>query len=160
VTDPGLEAAVDAAARARVPIRVAVIATPYDLGSVGALYRKPQRYARFLGQELSYVYKGRLLVVMPNGYGLWRARPVPRRELEAVAALPPAGTTDAAKLADAADRATRTLLDLHDVPVEGAPAVPRPRSTTGDWVKIVAAALGAGALAAALTVRLRRPRSA
>jgi hypothetical protein len=59
-------------------IRVAVIATRNDLGSVGVLYEQPERYARFLGQELNFVYKGRLLVVMPNGYGVSRGgRPVP-----------------------------------------------------------------------------------
>ncbi len=52
------------------PIRVAVIASPSDLGSVSALWRQPQEYASFLDQELSLVYKGPLLVVMPNGFGL------------------------------------------------------------------------------------------
>jgi hypothetical protein len=50
-------------------IRVALIPTRYDLGSVGVLDKKPKQYARFLGQELFFVYKGRLLVVMPNGLG-------------------------------------------------------------------------------------------
>jgi len=50
-------------------IRVAVIASSYDLGSVTVLWRKPQTYARFLGAELGFVYKQRLLVVMPNGFG-------------------------------------------------------------------------------------------
>jgi hypothetical protein len=50
-------------------IRVAVIDSAYDLGSVTVLWRKPQTYARFLGAELSFVYKQRLLVVMPNGFG-------------------------------------------------------------------------------------------
>ena len=39
-------------------IRVALIASRYDMGSVGVLYRQPKRYARFLGQELAFVYKG------------------------------------------------------------------------------------------------------
>ena len=51
------------------PIRVAVIWSPYDLGSVTALWRKPGPYARFLSAEITYFYKGRLLVVMPNGLG-------------------------------------------------------------------------------------------
>jgi hypothetical protein len=51
------------------PVRVAVIWSAYDLGSVGSLWRKPQRYARFLSAEITYFYKGRLLVVMPNGFG-------------------------------------------------------------------------------------------
>jgi hypothetical protein len=58
-----------AAGIARFPIRVAIIASPTDLGAVTALRRKPQAYARFLGLELSLAYKQRLLVVMPNGFG-------------------------------------------------------------------------------------------
>jgi hypothetical protein len=52
------------------PIRVAVIASETDLGSVSALWHSPQQYAEFLSDELSLVYKGPLLVVMPNGFGL------------------------------------------------------------------------------------------
>jgi hypothetical protein len=50
-------------------IRVALIAGSYDMGSVTSLWRQPRTYARFLGEELSFLYKQRLLVVMPNGYG-------------------------------------------------------------------------------------------
>ncbi|HWF53300.1 MAG TPA: redoxin domain-containing protein [Solirubrobacteraceae bacterium] len=57
------------AARAGVPVRVAIIAGPSDLGAVTALWRNPRGYARFLGTELSLAYKGRLLVVMPDGFG-------------------------------------------------------------------------------------------
>ena len=48
---------------------MAIIAKPDDLGSVTSLWREPQAYAHFLGLELSLAYKGRLLVVMPNGFG-------------------------------------------------------------------------------------------
>jgi cytochrome oxidase Cu insertion factor (SCO1/SenC/PrrC family) len=58
-----------AASAARFPIRVAIIASPTDLGAVTALWREPRSYARFLGLELSLAYKQRLLVVMPNGFG-------------------------------------------------------------------------------------------
>ena len=58
------------ARRAGVPIRVAVIATQADLGSVTELWRQPQNYARFLGQELSQVYRGTLVVAMPSGFGV------------------------------------------------------------------------------------------
>lgn len=64
---------VAAARRSGYPIRVALIASPTDLGSVSALWRQPGNYARFLGQELSLVYGGPLLVVMPNGIGLFGA---------------------------------------------------------------------------------------
>jgi hypothetical protein len=55
-------------------IRVALIASSSDLGSVSALWRQPQNYAKFLGQELSIVYRGPLLVVMPTGLGFYDPR--------------------------------------------------------------------------------------
>jgi hypothetical protein len=58
------------AAKAGAPIRVAIIARRDDLGAVTALWRRPQAYARFLGIELSLSYKGPLLVVMPDGFGV------------------------------------------------------------------------------------------
>ena len=63
------------AQRAGVPIRVALIATPADLGSVGELWRQPQNYARFLGQELAQVYRGTLVVAMPTGFGVVKVGP-------------------------------------------------------------------------------------
>lgn len=57
-------------------IRVALIGSAYDLGAVTSLWRKPQQYARFLGAELAFVYKHRLLVVMPQGFGFnWTHHP-------------------------------------------------------------------------------------
>ncbi len=64
-----LGALLRAAARAGFPVRVAIIAGPFDLGAVRELWRQPRAYARFLGYELSLDYKQRLLVVMPNGFG-------------------------------------------------------------------------------------------
>jgi hypothetical protein len=58
--------------RAGYPVRVALIAKPSDLGGVAALWAKPRQYARFLGLELAYYYKGSLLVVMPSGLGYYR----------------------------------------------------------------------------------------
>jgi cytochrome oxidase Cu insertion factor (SCO1/SenC/PrrC family)/thiol-disulfide isomerase/thioredoxin len=65
-----------AAAGSGFPVRVAIIASPSDLGAVGGLWRNPRAYARFLGLELSLAYKQRLLVVMPNGFGFnWPGHP-------------------------------------------------------------------------------------
>jgi hypothetical protein len=50
-------------------LRVAIVGSPSDLGSISALWRRPQTYARFLGSELQLVFHGTVLVVMPNGYG-------------------------------------------------------------------------------------------
>jgi hypothetical protein len=72
-----LSALLTKAQRRGYRIRVAVIASSSDLGSVTALWRQPQNYAKFLGQELSAVYNGPLLVVMPNGFGQYHVRGAP-----------------------------------------------------------------------------------
>ncbi len=59
------------AVRRGFAVRVAIIAQPADLGAVTALWDKPTAYASFLGIELSLTYTGRLLVVMPNGFGFY-----------------------------------------------------------------------------------------
>ena len=67
-----LDALVAEAKRKGFRIKVAMIAGTGDLGAVPSLWRKPETYARFLGQELFFVYKGPLLIVMPNGFGVSR----------------------------------------------------------------------------------------
>ncbi len=65
-----LSAVLAEAQRSGYPVRVALIASKTDLGSVTGLWRSPRNYAKFLGQELSLVNQRPLLVVMPNGFGL------------------------------------------------------------------------------------------
>jgi hypothetical protein len=64
-----LGAAVDAVDLKGDRVKVAVIASSSDLGSVPSLFGHPQDYAKFLSVELSFIYKGPLLVVMPAGFG-------------------------------------------------------------------------------------------
>ena len=72
-----LEALVQAASRAGFQIHVALIGSAADLGSITELWRQPVDYAKFLGQELSLTYRGLLLVVMPDGFGLYdQGKPV------------------------------------------------------------------------------------
>ena len=66
-----LKTVVDNARAAGYPIKVALIAAPSDLGTAFALWGKPDKYARFLGLELQFLYKGRLLIVMPDGFGFF-----------------------------------------------------------------------------------------
>src|SRR5205814_809689 len=74
-----LSAVVDGANRAGLKIRVALIWSSYDLGAITSLWKKPRTYARFLGEELQFVYKQRLLIVMPGGFGIyWHGHPVDR----------------------------------------------------------------------------------
>ena len=71
----------------RYPLRVALIASAADLGSVTELWNQPQSYADFLGDELSLVYRGTLLVIMPDGFGLYRTNGSLGPEQAALASL-------------------------------------------------------------------------
>jgi hypothetical protein len=51
-------------------IKVAIIASPSDLGAVPQLFGKPKSYTKFLASELASFYVGPLLVVMPGGFGI------------------------------------------------------------------------------------------
>ena len=61
-----------------VRVRVALIAHDFDLGSAGLLFEKPQAYAKFLAEELGNFNRDWLLVVMPNGYGIYKCKPRPQ----------------------------------------------------------------------------------
>jgi hypothetical protein len=52
-------------------LKVAVVADVTDLGAIPSLFDHPTEYAKFLGLELSLVHVGPLLVVMPNGFGVY-----------------------------------------------------------------------------------------
>jgi cytochrome oxidase Cu insertion factor (SCO1/SenC/PrrC family) len=86
-----LIALVREANRAGLPLRVALVPSEYDMGSITELWGKPRLYARFLDLEISSTYRGRLLVVMPHGVGLaWPGHPAGPgyRALRTVAAAP------------------------------------------------------------------------
>jgi hypothetical protein len=74
-------------------IRVAVVATPADLGSIPSLFRRPIEYARFLGTELRGYYIGPLLVVMPGGFGIYDGGRSVAAEAAVLARRPSAGGT-------------------------------------------------------------------
>jgi hypothetical protein len=139
-------------------IRVALIATPYDLGSVSVLNNKPKQYARFLGQELAFIYRGRLLVVMPNGLGVSRnGKAVPT--YQAVVDRLPAPGKDGAALASAATRAVAKLAASSGVlltvpPLKGATSKPNQ-----NYERVVIAVVAALAVAGLVAVRLLRRRT-
>lgn len=64
-----VNATVAAAKAAKFPLKVAIVATPNDLGGLPDLFGQPQRYADFLDREISYNQPVPLLVVMPQGFG-------------------------------------------------------------------------------------------
>lgn len=84
-------------------LKVAVVATPQDLGAVPSLFGRPAEYARFLSIELSYVYRGPLLVAMPAGFGFVRNTSAVARADAVLHGLPvsadPAALTDDAAAA-------------------------------------------------------------
>jgi hypothetical protein len=136
-----------------------VIGSPSDLGGVSALWKKPRQYARFLGAELAFLYKGRLLVVMPNGFGFSKGgRPVPR-EARALGGITigPGGEG----LAKGATTAARTLAaaDGHPVVLPAARSTDKHSSSGRDRAIIGGAVLVAG-LAWAAVLLLRRRRAA
>ncbi len=62
-----LNAETAAAAKAKFPIKVALIASKIDLGAIPVLFGKPKEYANFLDREISFNGPQPLLVVMPQG---------------------------------------------------------------------------------------------
>ena len=86
-------------------IKVAVVASKTDLGSVPTLFNKPQSYAKFLGIELSTIYVGPLLVVMPNGFGIYDGGRATARAVRVLAKLRVAGRSS-----DALTRAAATAV--------------------------------------------------
>jgi hypothetical protein len=137
-------------------IRVALLATSYDMGSVATLFRRPSEYARFLGQELFFVYKGRLLVVMPNGYAVSRGGKLVPSAQRIVNSLPAPGT-DGHALATGATAAVRKLAAAGGVNVPLPKLAASAKSNTGDWflIGIVALVVIAGG-GAAVVARRRR----
>jgi hypothetical protein len=65
-----LNTVLSATARAHLPLKVAIIGSPQDLGAVPDYYGHPQPYAEFLDREISFNKPQPLLVVMPAGFGL------------------------------------------------------------------------------------------
>ena len=135
-----LNAVVADAKKKGFPIKVAVIAKPFDLGAVPSLYGKPKTYARFLGQELFFVYKGRLLIVMPSGYGASRGgKPLPSAQ-RVLDTMPPSGK-DGTALVAAASRAVQRLAAQNGVRV-AIPPVASGGSETNDRLIIAGIAGG------------------
>ena len=145
---------VGSATRAGFPVRVALVASRSDLGSVTALWGRPSAYARFLAQELAEVFHGTLLVVMPDGSGVARVGPGPAVALSGVptpgssAALGSAAMAAVQRLAAAAGHRLQAPLSTASGPTSA-------RSATG-VVAWLAFAVGAILIAVAWTISLRQ----
>src|SRR5919199_6764252 len=64
-----LNATLKKARVAGFPLKVAIIATKDDLGSVPQFFGRPQPYSSFLEREIAFNQRVPLLTVMPAGYG-------------------------------------------------------------------------------------------
>jgi hypothetical protein len=150
-----LAAVLESAAHHGFSIRVAVIASAGDLGSVTALWRQPQEYASFLGEELSLVYRGPLLVVMPSGFGLRGFAPPPAKLSSALAGM--SAPTNGAQLGQVTIAAIERLAAVSGHPLPSTSVRLAPGAGGGsiaaiDWIVF---ALGAVAILAAWTASLR-----
>ena len=118
---------IDAAKQAGYEIRVAVIGSPTDLGSVPVFFGRPAPYAKFLDAELQSAWTGKLLVVMAAGYGVRdHTKPYPAG-VKALKGLPaPANSTPDALMA-AATVAVRKLAASEGVNV---PVIPLAKTVT------------------------------
>jgi hypothetical protein len=148
-----IAALVDEANRAGYKIRVAMIWSSYDLGSITGLWRRPQTYARFLGAELKYVYRDRLLIVMPSGFGFNRPGHTATKEyatLSKIAIEPgPTGFLDATRTA------VQRLAAASGVKLTGT-VTAKGNSQNRDRVIIVLGAIAVLLAAIALRLALRR----
>jgi hypothetical protein len=143
------------------PIRVALINDEFDLGTAGLLSRHPTEYAKFLAQELANFNTDWLLIVMPNGYGIYHCEGVrraegyvdpceketPTREEMKVLRSLPAPEQARVDLAASGEVAVRELAALHGVNVG--------RS----WLPFIAGGLIVLTLAAGGLLVYRRARS-
>lgn len=118
-----LNALLRATRSAGYTIHVALIASRYDMGSVTILFKQPKQYAPFLSQELRFYYKGRVLVVMPNGYAVANDGKPDPAEQAIVAQLALPKTFAGAPLAAAASTAVRALAAHAGVDVRKLPSI-------------------------------------
>jgi hypothetical protein len=152
-----LASTVAAANKAGYKIRVALIWSRYDLGSVTSLWKQPRQYARFLAAELAFVYKQRLLIVMPNGFGFHARGDSGAREYALLSRLPIQSSPSG--LAVAAERAVRTLARAGGVKVSAAVTTKTGTSSRShDRIVIVLAAVALLAVLVLVRLALRSRR--
>jgi hypothetical protein len=140
-------------------IRVAVIASRYDLGSVTVLDKQPKLYAHFLSQELRFVYKGRVLVVMTDGYGIARNGKPDLAEQKVLDQLRPPVVGHGSELADATVAAVRALASAVGVRIVAAPNAGKTTSSSGSTTtrdRILIAAIAVFLLCSGIGLTLYR----
>ena len=104
-----LKKAIESAYARHYRIKVAVIGSQVDLGAVPSLWGKPTQYAKFLGTELETFYVGPLLIVMPQGFGIYDGGRSTAAETKVLAAAKVKGGDSEALTRTAADVVARLL---------------------------------------------------
>lgn len=124
-----LNATVTAVTRNGLPVRVAMVQSEFDLGSVGVLFGHPQDYSQFLAQGLANFNRDWVIVVMPNGYGVYHCVPIPEvgfcekalpseADQKRLRTLAPVSKSRE-DMAAAAERAVRTFAEGRGVSADG-----------------------------------------
>jgi hypothetical protein len=155
-----LDAATAAAAKAHFPLKVALIASPVDLGIIPQLLGQPQKYAAYLDVEISFEQKQPLLVVMKDGYGV-EGLTTAANAAAAKLPLPAGGTPD--DLGQAALTAIDKLASAEGHPITGGSSGGSSGGGSegggGNTVLLIVLIVAAIATATALIlVRRRQPR--
>jgi hypothetical protein len=145
-----------AANQAHFPIKVALIDSPIDLGAVPNLFDKPQQYADFLDQEISFQTRQPLLVVMPNGYGV---SGLPQPSTLAAASLPKPTSKRIDDLARAASVAIARLAAAAGHPVKNTTETSTTHSDNSSPALTIAILTLAAFTTAAAVTALRRRRA-
>lgn len=130
-------------------IRIAVIATRYDLGAVTALWKQPKTYASFLAAEIAFVYKGPLLIVMPNGLGFHAPGGATKAGYRELAGVRPAPGISG--LMTAAVSGVEKLAAAHGIQARPPAAAPPTKRSHGNGTGILIAVVG-GVVAAVLVL--------
>ena len=151
-----LVATILAANKAGYPIRVALIAQQSDLGAVTSLWKKPRRYATFLSTELSFIYAGPLLIVMPSGIGFAHYKGRTAAEYRVLSSVGIVGGRDG--LALTGTNAVRALAQRAGYAIATG-STPSSSSGVYSWLAVaIAVALIAAAAGGIVFLLWRRPR--
>ncbi len=129
-------------------LRVALIASQYDMGSVTVLWKRPTDYAPFLSEELRFLYKQHVLVVMPNGLAVANDGKRDKAGQQVVDRLVPPKPFNGAPLAAAAENAVRKLAAAQGIVLPNVTAPSGGGSSTNSDRIVIGAAAGAVLLVA------------
>ncbi len=154
-TQNALNAETAAAREAGFPIKIALIASPVDLGVIPEVFGKPQAYANFLDREISFQGPQPLLVVMAAGYGVQGMKATTAAAVRSLR-KPAGGASN--DLAKAAITAVGSLASAAGHPVKGGSAGSSSKAGGGSsrTILLIVLALGAVATAGALVMLRRR----